>query len=98
MHSALFLMVAVSIAGPTLAAPHLATRDEVLVHAKRDSSDFCARPLHCKYSISGVEEGWSVLAVQVSVGSDGKESYPVGGHRAYIYSAEGKLLREVPGL
>jgi hypothetical protein len=98
MQSALFLVVAANIAGQTLAAPHLATREEVLAHAKHDSSDFCARPLRCTYSISGVEEGWSVLAVQVSIGSDGKESYPVGGHRAYVYSAEGKLLREVPGL
>jgi len=81
------------------AAPHLATQEEVLVQAKRDSSRFCSQPsTHCTYSATAIDEGWSVLAVQVVTASDGKKSYPVGGHRAYLYSIEGKLEREIPGL
>jgi hypothetical protein len=79
--------------------PHLATRDEVLAQAKHDSSQWCSEPSSpCECSISPTDEGWSVFVVTVSVAADGRRSYPVGGHQAFIYSLEGKLLREVSGL
>ena len=98
MRSVHSLVFALGVVGQALATPHLATREEVLAQAAHDASQYCASPLRCKYSISGVEEGWSVIVMQVSRDSDGKEGYPVGGYRVYIYSIEGRLLREIAGL
>jgi hypothetical protein len=99
MGSAILSVLVIIATGQAFATPHLATQKEILVQAKHDSSQFCSRPsTHCTYSTSALDEGWSVLVVQVVTGAEGKEGYPVGGHRTYIYSIEGKLQREIPGL
>jgi len=99
MATAVLSVLVLFATGQAFAAPHLATQKEILAQAKHDSSQFCSLPsTHCTYSISAIDEGWSVLAVQVVAGRDGKEAYPVGGNRTYIYSIDGKLQREIPGL
>ena len=98
MLSALSLAVVVSALASS--HPHLATRDEALAQAKRDSAKFCTGTrLSCEFSVSAnPEEGWDVLVLQVSIQPDRGEDYPVGGHRIYIYSIDGELVRVVPGL
>jgi len=44
------------------------------------------------------DEGWTVLAEQIVTEPDGRQGYPVGGYRILIYSIDGKLEREIPGL
>src|SRR5690349_2161431 len=95
------LLLLLGIGASVLAAerPHLATRDEVLALANHESLQRCSEAsFRCTYSISPGDEGWYVFVVEVITEPDGKQSYPVGGHWGYVYSVEGQLLREMPGL
>jgi len=95
----LLVLLAMGVSAPAAELPHLATRDEVLALAKRESLQRCSEPsLHCNYSISPGDDGWFVFVVAVTTDSSGRQSYPVGGHWGYVYSIEGRLLREEPGL
>ena len=99
MRRALILAITASVLTQALAVAHLATKDEVLAKVKHDSLRFCSgESIHCEYSVSGAVEGWSALALEVVTGPDGRKGYPVGGHRVYLYSIEGELVQEIPGL
>jgi len=95
-----FLVLPASIFSAAPQPVHMVTRDEVLALAKRDSSQFCSGDhMSCEFSASpSAEDGWSVLVLQVSTAADGRKGYPVGGHHVYIYTIDGKLLRDIPGL
>ena len=94
------LSLAVVVSALASGPPHLATRDEVLALAKRDSFKFCTgNHLSCEFSVSAnPEEGWDVFVLQVSTQPDGRKGYPVGGHRIYVYYMDGELVRVMPGL
>jgi hypothetical protein len=97
LRALLFVLVLCSVAHAA-DRPHLASRGEVLALAKQHAQKSCPKPASCKFSVSLDDEGWLVSVVPVSTASDGTTSYPVGGHWAYLYSHEGKFLREIPGL
>ena len=99
MRNALSLVVVASSAlasGPA----NLATQDEVLAQAKRDTVQSCSKShMSCEYSVHPRKDGWSVF---VTVSSSVAESQPyfpgANGPVLYVYSLQGKLVRIVPSL
>jgi hypothetical protein len=77
---------------------HLATRDEVLRQVKLDFLQQCTKPqIECSYKISAHKDGWAVSITTLSTLAEGRSVIPISSP-LYIYSPEGKLLRNVPSL
>ena len=97
MVSFLYFLVAVSAANP--APVREPAQEDILALVKRDSTHFCSEPnMSCTFSAKKTSEGWLARAALVYTAPDCHKAYPIGGDHWYIYSPQGKLLRDEPGL
>lgn len=82
------------------AGSHDATRDEIFAMAKQRSIQYCSKlkDAVCELTARRQDDGWWVHLQTVTVAPDGERLYGIGGDNFYVYSLDGKFLKNVPGL
>jgi hypothetical protein len=95
---ALKILMAIAAASSSV-KPHEVAEIEILAAAQRDAAESCSKHKEgCEYTIRRADQGWSVHVAPITRSVSGERVYVPGAFDDYIYSAEGKLVRVMPGL
>jgi hypothetical protein len=88
------------VMGAMLASCVRREADQKILTAVRSGSAVVCRAVHdgCEYRVSRDTNGWSVLAIPIRYGSDGRRNYAPGDFMTYAYDDHEKLLETMPGL